>query len=335
MPYSKEVLYELKEKFSVFQPVQISDGFEKIPEEVKRVFIYHLQLPEGYHENLVQIRYSEATIKTYESQLRAFLSFIHPKLILDADEALIKSYLIYLAREKKVSISTQNTAINAIKFYFEKVLRNDRKEYYVDRPFKEKKLPRVLSEEEVTRLIEVTVNVKHRCILFLLYSSGLRMSELLKLRWRDFDEDRMQLFVDGGKGRKDRFTLLSATALGYVKHYMTLYHPINFLIEGPPGKQYSPRSVNNIIHRSAFLAGINKRVSAHTLRHSFATHLLEHRVDLRYIQELMGHENSKTTERYTHVTTKGFSAIKSPLDDLKADFGLRLLKENNKEKENE
>jgi site-specific recombinase XerD len=157
-------------------------------------------------------------------------------------------------------------------------------------------------------------------MLLLLYSAGLRISELLNLRWQHFDTDRMQLFVQGGKGRKDRITLLSASALEFTIYYMGQYHPKDLLFEGPSGERYSPGSVNKVIHRSAFLAGIQKNATAHTLRHSFATHLLEQSIDIRYIQVLMGHENSKTTERYTHVTTRGFSKIKSPLDGLGIDF---------------
>ena len=321
VPYSPEVLGSLNQKLSCCQPVDVPKAFESseaVPEN--KLTIVKFPLPEEYHESLIRKRYSQATVATYESQMRAFLSYIHPKTLADISDDLIKEYEYYLADTKKVSCSTQNTAVNAIKFYLEHVLQGERKVYYIDRPQKEQKLPRVLSEEEVTNLIEVTKNVKHRCMLLILYSSGVRMSELLNLRWSAFDEDRMQLFVDGGKGRKDRFTLLSNAALEYAKFYMSLYNPTDFLFEGPGGKQYSPRSVNKIVHRSAVLAGIRKRVSAHTLRHSFATHLLEHGVDLRYIQALMGHESSRTTERYTHVTTKGFSQIKSPLDRLKIDF---------------
>lgn len=323
VPYSPDALTSLSEKLSGCQPVDVIKVFESSDASAAsetKLKIVQFPLPEGYHESLILKRYSQATVGTYESQMRSFLSYIHPRTLADISDDLIKDYGYYLANTKKVSRSTQNTAVNAIKFYLEHVLRGERKVYYIDRPHNEQKLPRVLSEEEVTKLIQVTQNPKHRCMLLLLYASGLRMSELLNLGWSAFDEERMQLFVDGGKGQKDRFTLLSGTALEFTKYYMSLYHPRDFLFEGPGGKRYSPRSVNNIVHRAAVLAGIRKGVSAHTLRHSFATHLLEHGVDLRYIQALLGHESSRTTERYTHVTTKGFSQIKSPLDHLKIDF---------------
>lgn len=312
--YSESELSTLAKRIASVQEIQVGDfgvfGLEhrKSVEEVK--------LPEGYHEQLIRVRYSEATVKTYESQMRAFLVYIHPLPADRITEAVILKYLEYLVVERRVSVSTQNTAINAIKFYLEHVLRSDRRTYFIDRPIKEHKLPRVLSEEEVKRMIEVTVNAKHRCMLLLMYSAGLRMSELLNLKWSDFDVIRMQLFVSGGKGKKDRVTLLSGQVINFVKHYMSLYNPKQYLFEGPLSARYSPRSVNMIVKKAARNANVLKRISAHTLRHSFATHLLEHGTDIRYIQALMGHESGKTTERYTHVTTRGFSKIVSPLDRL-------------------
>ncbi len=223
---------------------------------------------------------------------------------------------MHLVTIKKVSISTQNQAINAIKFYLERVLRGERKEYYVERPLKEWKLPTVLSEEEVQALLVQTKNLKHRCMLFFLYSAGLRISELLSLKHASIDADRGLIYVRGGKGKKDRVTLLSRVAYAYMNEYIKKYEPVTWLFEGPGGCQYSSRSVNSIIKRSCRLAGIGKQASAHTLRHSFATHLLERGTDLRYIQTLLGHESSLTTERYTHVTRKGFELLVSPLDNL-------------------
>lgn len=311
--HDREVIKRLHDMLLEVQDVALSDNLFEGGKEEKPMMN---TLPEGYHECLVRVRYSQATTENYESQMKAFMSWLHPRKLEDITTDIIHAYLVYLVSERKVSVSTQNTAINAIKFYLEKVHRGERKVYYVDRPIKEVKLPRVLSQEEVKRMIEVTRNPKHRCMLLLLYSAGLRMSELLNLRWRDFDTDRMQLFVDGGKGKKDRMTLLSSQVVDYVRYYLSLYKPVDFLFEGPGHQRYSPRSVNMIVHRAARKAGIQKEASAHTLRHSFATHLLEQNIDIRYIQVLMGHESSKTTERYTHVTTRGFSKIKSPLDGL-------------------
>ena len=279
-------------------------------------------LPEGYRECLIRMRYSESTCSTYENQMRQFLEFIEPIPITDITKDLVDQYMVYLVEKRKVSVSTQNTAINSIKFYLEQVNKGERTFYYVDRPIKERLLPSVLSEDEMQKLLGASQNIKHRCIMFLLYSAGLRISELLSLKWQDIDEDRKIIYIRRGKGRKDRITLLSRLALDYLKHYLNLYKPTQWLFEGPDGGQYSSRSVNQFIHRYSSKAGIHKHVSAHTLRHSFATHLLERGTDLRYIQTLLGHESSKTTERYTHVTKRGFEKLISPLDNL--DKGLIL-----------
>jgi integrase/recombinase XerD len=163
--------------------------------------------------------------------------------------------------------------------------------------------------------------IKHKCMLLLLYSAGLRISELLGLRPGEIDYDRKLINVRGGKGKKDRVTLLSNVAAQFLLDYVELMKPKEFLFEGPGGKAYGATSVNKIIKRSAEKAGIRKNVSAHTLRHSFATHLLEHGTDLRYIQSLLGHESSKTTERYTQVTKKGFENLVSPLDRMAGKVG--------------
>lgn len=314
VPYDGAALDNLVQQIGRFQPVEVSKGFRI---EADRSLI---GLPEGYHEQLVRLRYSEATWENYESQLRQFLVWLRPRTLDDLNDEVIKGYLFHLANDRKIGISTQNTAINAIKFYLEKVHRGERKVYYVDRPMKESKLPHVLTQDEVKRLISSTKNVKHRCILLVFYSTGIRMSELLNLRLSDFDPEKCQVFIRGGKGRKDRLTITSSKALTYIKTYSELYQPGEFLFEGAAKSRYSARSVNNIIKRAAKNAGIHKRVSAHTLRHSFATHLLEEGTDIRYIQMLMGHLSSKTTERYTHMTTRGFKSIKSPLDHLGLDF---------------
>lgn len=315
--YDADTLTRLASEIGRHQQVEVSEKFQsdRHPHSLQ-------PLPEGYHEHLVRVRYQDTTIKTYESQLRLFISWLSPGSIENLNDEVIQRYLFHLANDRKVSISTQNTAINAIKFYLEKVQRGKRKVYYVDRPMKESKLPHVLTQEEMKALINVTKNVKHRCILLVLYSTGVRMSELLNLRWGDFDVSKKQVFVRGGKGRKDRLTITSKKAIKYIRFYMAQYNPKEFLFEGSDHLKYSPRSVNNIIKRSALQAGIDKRVSAHTIRHSFGTHLLENGTDIRYIQVLMGHLSSKTTERYTHMTTRGFNAIESPLDRLELDFDL-------------
>jgi integrase/recombinase XerD len=274
------------------------------------------EVPLSYEETLVKLRYSEASRINYVAQFRLFLGFIHPMCANDFGDDEIHRYMVHLVGEKQVSISTQNVAINAIKFYLEKVKKGERRLYHVDRPRRETKLPTVLSEEEVSALFLGTHNIKHKCIMFMLYASGLRISELINLKLSDIDRNRMVVYVRMGKGNKDRITVLSKLALAYLDHYLELYKPGFWLFEGEKREAYGTSSVNKMIHRCAVNAKIRKNVSAHTLRHTFATHLLEHGTDLRYIQSLLGHESSKTTERYTHVTSNGFERLVSPLDSL-------------------
>jgi site-specific recombinase XerD len=220
-----------------------------------------------------------------------------------------------------VSSSYQNQSINAIKFYFEKVKNGPRIFYAIDRPQREKILPQVCSEEEVISILKCTKNLKHKAILTTIYSAGLRISELINLKIAHIDSDRMQIRVEQSKGKKDRYTLLSQKNLKLLREYIRVFRPYYYLFEGQRSTKenpipYTARSIQVILKDSAKMAGITKKISVHTLRHSFATHLLEHGTDLRYIQNLLGHESSKTTEIYTHVTTKGFDQIKSPLDHL-------------------
>jgi len=319
--YESSELTKLKISLSNFAEV-VATGWSKGPGEVLSDALTRawVTVPACYSEALSIMRYSDATIKNYESQFKTFLSFIYPKTCEAIDEHDIHRFLHYLVESRRVSISTQNQAVNSIKFFLERVQRSERKTYYIERPRKDSKLPIVLSEEETRALFEQTMNIKHKCILFFLYSAGLRMSELLNLTLADLDADRGLIYVRGGKGAKDRVTLLSKVALQFADEYCRQHKPNHWLFEGPGQQPYSARSVNNIIKRSAGLAGIRKNISAHTLRHSFATHLLERGTDLRYIQSLLGHESSRTTERYTHVTKKGFEQLISPLDNLVGRF---------------
>jgi site-specific recombinase XerD len=258
-------------------------------------------IPTGYADKLVRMRYSKATYDNYMIQFRMFLMYIHPTPLEHITEKIVHNYMKYLVNEKKASPSTQNQAINAIKFYLEQVMEGERRVYYTERPRKEWKLPTVLSNDEVRALFYHTDNVKHRAIMFLFYSAGLRMSELLHLKWIDLDPGRKSIYVRYGNGKKDRRTILSPLAYDYLMHYKEIYDTSDWIFEGARGGCYTARSVNNMIKRNARRAGLDKKISAHTLRHSFATHMLEGGADLRYIQALLGHESSKTTERYTQV----------------------------------
>jgi len=274
------------------------------------------QCPEKMMLKLRELRYSEKTLKTYKSLFEEFINHYPTQDIDKIDEQKIIAFCQYLVIDRKVSASYQNQAINAIKFYYERVLGGHRKFYFLERPNKEKSLPMVLNLEEITSILKALTNLKHKAIITLIYSAGLRISEATNLKIKDIDSKRMQIRIEQGKGKKDRYTLLSVKTLSLLRTYFKEYKPKEYLFEGQNGGQYSTRSIQIIFQEICQKVGIIKKVSVHTLRHSFATHLLENGTDLRYIQVLLGHESSKTTEIYTHITTKGFDKIKSPLDDL-------------------
>ncbi|WP_117883745.1 site-specific tyrosine recombinase/integron integrase [Aureibaculum luteum] len=269
--------------------------------------------PEEYLKKLELKRYANNTVKNYVSCFESFINHYKDSDLLDLNENDIRDYLQKLIKEKK-SNSSINQTINAIKFYYEIVLGMPNRFYTIERPRKEEKLPKVLSKEDVLSVIEQTNNIKHRCIVSLLYSAGLRRSELLNLKVENIDSKRMLIRIEGAKGNKDRYTLLSKTFLKDLRLYYREWKPKIYLFEGPKGNQYSAESVLKIVKRAAKKSGIKMNVTPHVLRHSFATHLLENGTDLRYIQALLGHKNPKTTEIYTHVATNVFLQIKNPLD---------------------
>lgn len=273
----------------------------------------HRPCPEEYLLKLELRRYANSTVKTYVSFFEMFINHYKEKELNTINESDIRAFLQTLIR-RNVSDSYLNQAINAIKFYYEVVLGMPNRFYDIERPRKESKLPTVISKEEILAIIDNTNNIKHRCIVELLYGSGLRRSELLNLKITDVDSKRMLIRVQGGKGRKDRLTLLSKSALEDLRVYYKEWKPGNYLFEGRKASRYGAESVLNIVKKAAARAKIPQTVTPHVLRHSFATHLLESGVDLRQIQVLLGHGSSKTTEIYTHVATNTFMEIKNPLD---------------------
>lgn len=274
------------------------------------------EVPASYVETLTMLRYSSSTIKTYKDCFSEFLNYYNTKDLQEITQQDIQTYLLYLVQERQISTSYQNQAINAIKFYYEKVLKGPRRVYYIERPRKERVLPTVLSEAEVKEIIANISNLKHKCLIMTCYSGGLRISEVLNLKPVDIDSKRMQIKIRCGKGKKDRITLLSSKLLEILREYYMMYKPNEYLFTGQMGGKYSERSAQMVLKQATRRAGIKKRVTLHTLRHSFATHLLENGTDLRYIQSLLGHSSPKTTQIYTHITTRGFDQIKNPLDNL-------------------
>lgn len=273
-------------------------------------------VPSAYTDKLKVLRYSENTIRVYSDCFWEFINHYRDKELSDISQEDIQSFLMFLVQDRRVSTSYQNQSINAIKFYYEKVLKGPRKVYYIERPRKEKALPEVLSEGEVSKIIGSIENLKHKCLIMTCYSGGLRLGELLNLKPEDIDSKRMLIRIRGGKGKKDRITLLSGRLLELLRDYYRLYKPRNYLFEGQMGGRLSDRSAQMVLKKAAQRVGITRRVTIHTLRHSFATHLLENGTDLRYIQSLLGHSSPKTTQVYTHITTRGFDQIQNPLDKL-------------------
>ncbi|BAO76459.1 site-specific tyrosine recombinase/integron integrase [Winogradskyella sp. PG-2] len=268
--------------------------------------------PESYLLKLELKRYSANTVKNYVSSFESFINYYKDKELSEINDLDIRKYLQLLIKDG-LSNSQVNLSINSIKFYYETVLGMPNRFYSIERPRKKKLLPDVLSKEEILRIIDCTNNIKHKCIVGLLYSSGLRRSEILNLETKDIDSKRMVITVKSAKGNKDRITVLSPNLLKDLRIYYKKYRPENYLFEGQMRGKYSASSVLNIVKSAARKAGIHKKVTPHMLRHSFATHLLENGTDLRHIQLLMGHSSTKTTEIYTHVANSTFSGIKDLL----------------------
>lgn len=319
LPYAEKFLSELHK-------IAEANGLELVNHEIKTSKVQPRKsrhditnfrnCPEEYSAKLKELRYSENTLKTYTDLFEEFINYYPEVQLPDITEAQITRFLRYLVNDRKVSVSYQNQSINAIKFYYERVMGGQRKLYHIDRPREEETLPEVMSEEEVAALLKSIKNLKHMAIIMTIYSGGLRISEAINLKIKDIDSKRMQIRVEQSKGKKDRYTLLGTTTLKVLRKYVAEYKPRLWLFEGEPGAQYSVSSIRHIFYTAVKAVGIQKKVSVHTLRHSFATHLLESGTDMRYIQNLLGHQSSKTTEIYTHITTKGLDTIKNPLDKL-------------------
>ncbi|HSD08012.1 site-specific integrase [Flavobacterium sp.] len=279
--------------------------------------------PEGI-ENITKFkqwlkskRYSESTISTYSEALKSFLIFYREKSIATITNEDIVVYNNEFILKNNLSASYQNQVANAIKLFFATVLETKIEIDKIHRPKREKVLPNVLSKEEVKLILNAHSNIKHKTMLSMIYSCGLRCGELLALQPVHIDSKRNIVLLKNSKGKKDRITPLSPKVLEMLRTYYTLYKPKTYLFEGnKPGNPYDARSLQQVLKQALNKTKITKPVTLHWLRHSYATHLLESGTDLRYIQELLGHNSCKTTEIYTHVSTKNIQQIKSPFDDL-------------------
>jgi integrase/recombinase XerD len=271
--------------------------------------------PESFLHKLEQKRSAMNTARTYIACFERFLNRFSHSDILHITALEINSYIHELSASH-LSTSYFNQMLNSVKFYYEQVMGMPNRFYSIDRPLKEKRLPKPLSKEAVKAVIEGTNNIKHHCIVSLLYSAGLRRQELINMRRIDIDEHRMTVRINAGKGKKDRITLLSKSFLVDLEKYLLVHQPVYYLVEGLPGQQYSGSSVGKLVQHAAIKAGVKQHVTPPILRHSFATHLLESGADLHHIQALLGHSSVKTTEIYIQVCSHDLGSIESPLDSL-------------------
>lgn len=275
---------------------------KRLNEEVRR-----------FKQYLTGRRYSKSTIGTYTSFVAAFLRFSN-KDIENLQSEDVERYCEKELAARKSSISTQRQFIGAMKQFKEMNYHLDFEINETLRPKKSKFLPIILSQEEVINILKATKNLKHRATLGMIYACGLRISEVINLKISDIDYYRKQVKITQGKGRKDRYVVLAESIIPLLENYFATYCPKRYFIEGQKGGKYSPESIRSFLHRSCNTAGIKKRVTPHTLRHSYATHLLEGGIDVRHIQVLLGHNDPKTTMIYTHVSNKSLKQIQSPLD---------------------
>lgn len=262
-------------------------------------------------------RYSPSTIDTYTESVMRFLLFCLPTPPIQITSAHMERFVNEYILPKKLSSSYQNQVVNGSKLFFKEVLKSNLQVTELKRPRTIKTLPNVLSKDEVKALLTSIINVKHRTMLSLIYACGLRRSELINLTPNDVQSKRGVLLVRQSKGNKDRIISLSSKTLDMLRDYYIAYKPQTWLFEGiRKGEKYSEQSLQSVLKIAVLKAHIKKPVTLHWLRHSYATHLLENGTDLRYIQELLGHKSSKTTEIYTHVSTRSIQQIKSPFDEL-------------------
>jgi len=272
---------------------------------------------EKYRKWMEAHRYPPSTIQTYCSMMTKFLRFCSPKEAEECDSGDLLRLINEFILPNKLSFSFQNQMISSVKKFYGHICKGDMDPVRIERPRGWRRLPNVLSKEEVKLMLGSIVNDKHRVMLSLIYACGLRRSELLNLMPDDIERSRGLLRIRQAKGYKDRIVPLSARTIEMIDNYVQRYKPINYLFEGQKaGEQYSASSLEKVLKKACSKAGLKSEVSLHWLRHSYATHLLEAGTDLRYIQELLGHSSSRTTEIYTHVTDKSIQKIRSPFDDL-------------------
>lgn len=320
----KQYLIEKKQKTPVkpttpeAYKTQLKQQAIDLPNNLKIHAVNKHILPQ-VQQHLQLKAYSLSTRKTYLNELAQFLQAIKSTPAVDFTPQRIMDYLQYCYSTLKLSENTLHSRTNALKYYYEKVLGKEKFFWEIPRAKKPFQLPNVLGEKQITFLFKALTNLKHKAILFTAYSSGLRVSEVVSLKLADIDSDRMQIKIESAKGKKDRMVNLSPILLDILRQYIKKQdpRPSTYLFESEiKGEPYSARSAQKVFQRAKEKAGIAKEVTFHSLRHSFATHLLEKGIDIRYIKDILGHFSIKTTQRYTHIKKEQLIQITSPLDDL-------------------
>jgi len=323
--YIKNNPENLKLVYSVFKQHAQIDGsqlFDKPilksesnkPKQKRDLSLENRNLLNGFYKYLIGKRYSKSTVDTYTYFIADFIEFNNTKVIDTLTTKDVELFIESVFIKRNYSVSTQRQFISAVKQFIIYYPKTRISNLALTRPKKSKILPTVLSQEEMIYIIQNTKNLKHRAILALIYSCGLRIGELLSLKLADIQIQRRQLKIIQAKGRKDRYVTLAQSFMPLLQNYLITYQPEVYFVEGEKGKPYSASSIRKFLYRSCKAAKINRKVTPHTLRHSYATHLLESGVGLRHIQELLGHAKPETTMIYTHVARKDLLDIKSPLD---------------------
>jgi site-specific recombinase XerD len=293
------------------RPVTITPAWQLSATNLKalEIFVQKLQLK----------AYSSSTINTYRNEFMQLLKLLKKKSVDELTPDDLKRYMVYAMEKEGIKENTAHSRLNALKFYFEQVLGREKFFWEIPRPKKQQQLPKLLNETEIRKLFNALTNKKHKAMLFTAYSAGLRVSEIAALKIADIDSGRMQILIAQGKGKKDRYVNLSPVLLDILRTYISSYKPkpVYYLFESKEtGQAYPVRTIQQIFSNAKNKAGLKKEVGIHSLRHSFATHLLDKGTDIKYIKDLLGHFSIKTTERYLHVSKQQLVNIISPFDDL-------------------
>lgn len=305
LPYCAEYL----ERFEISKTSQDQKLVARIKPENQPALL-------RFNETLLLKGYSSNTRRTYQNEFLQYLSYLQDTPVANCNAEDVRDYILHCITTLKLSENTLHSRLNSLKFYFEKVQKLERFFVEIPRPKKQQLLPKVIHQEDLKKLFEKTTNLKHNTILKLSYGMGLRVSEIINIKISDIDSAAMQVCISQAKGKKDRYVNLPESILMQLREYYKNFTPSEYLFEGQYGGKYSIRSAQQVFKNALLNANLNKKVGIHSLRHSYATHLLENGTDVRFIQELLGHKDIRTTLLYTNVSDKSIRNIKSPLDSL-------------------